>query len=149
MLNLEAVSPQMGGLAKAANAWLKKHEHLVKYFVIGGSASALDIMIFLFIFNILETTALFAHSISVPTAVVFSFFTNARHNFRRSDYWALRMALFCLVCTIGYAVGYLVIEAVLWAGLSANIGKIFSLPLVFVTQYTLNSRVTFREMAIR
>jgi hypothetical protein len=28
-------------------------------------------------------------------------------------------------------------------GLGANLGKIFSLPLVFVLQYLLNSRITF------
>ena len=127
---------------------LREHETLVRYFVIGCSASALDVAIFLFLYNVVGTSALIAHSVSVPTAVLFSFFTNARHNFRVDDYMALRLAAFAAVCTVGYAVGYVVIMAAASVGLGANIGKVLSLPLVFATQYLLNSRITFRKVEV-
>jgi putative flippase GtrA len=132
---------------KAIARLFKKHEHLVKYVVIGATAAALDLAIFMFLFNIMEATALQAHSVSVPTSVVFSFFANARHNFGTTDLWMLRMAIFAVVCTIGYAVGYFVIAIAVSSGFGANIGKILSLPMVFLTQYFLNSRITFRKFA--
>lgn len=127
----------------------QRHEHLIKYFVIGCSASAIDVLLFALLYNAVGTSILVAHSISVPTAVVYSFFVNARANFRTTDRTALRLASFAASCAIGYLVGYGVIVGAAGAGLDANIGKILSLPIVFVTQYLLNSKITFRKAAAR
>ncbi|MDP1556357.1 MAG: GtrA family protein, partial [Hyphomonas sp.] len=85
------------------------------------------------------------------TAVIFSFLVNARHNFKTTDHTALRFLSFCIVCTIGYGVGYGVIvltqSFVEPHALAANVGKILSLPVVFVVQFILNSRITFRKTA--
>jgi dolichol-phosphate mannosyltransferase len=118
-------------------------ERLVKYFIIGVSASAIDVGLFMVLFNIAHTTPLMAHSISVPTSVLFSFIINARHNFYTADHIVLRLISFAVVATIGYAVGYGMIELCRSVGLGANLGKILSLPLVFILQYLLNSRITF------
>ena len=118
-------------------------ERLVKYFIIGATASAIDVGLFMVLFNIAHTTPLLAHSISVPTSVLFSFIVNARHNFCTADHIVLRLSSFTIVATIGYAVGYGMIELCRSVGLGANVGKILSLPLVFVLQYLLNSRITF------
>ncbi|CUH42779.1 GtrA family protein [Ruegeria atlantica] len=126
-------------------ALMKRHETLVKYFVIGCTASAIDVLLFLILYNVVGTSALVAHSISVPTSVLFSFFVNTRHNFKTNDYLALRLASFVIVCGIGYVAGYGVIYAAQAMGLDANAGKILSLPFVFVVQYILNSRITFRK----
>lgn len=126
----------------------RKHQILIRYFLIGGTASAIDLILFFVLFNLVGTSELLAHSISVPTAVVFSFVLNARHNFKTTDHTALRFFSFVTVCVIGYLAGYGVILLV--AGgftdpiLGANLGKIVSLPVVFILQYILNSRVTFR-----
>lgn len=120
-----------------------KHQTLLKYFVIGATASAIDVVLFLLLYNVVGTTPLVAHSISVPTSVLFSFIVNARHNFKTTDHTALRLLSFVIVCTIGYAAGFGVIELCRVQGLGANIGKIASLPVVFVLQYVLNSRITF------
>lgn len=127
-------------------ALCEKHEHLLKYFAIGCSASALDVAVFLVLYNVVGTGALIAHSVSVPTAVVFSFLVNARANFRTHDLMALRLLSFAVACGIGYCVGYLVIAGAMSLGIGANLGKILSLPAVFVTQYALNSRITFRKV---
>lgn len=132
---------------------LAKHEQLLRYFVIGISASALDVILFMVCFNLLGTTVLVAHSISVPTSILYSFTINARHNFKVQDHLVVRLISFFTVCGIGYIVGYGVILAVkniiVGAGhgeiMAANLGKFASLPVVFALQYILNSRVTFRK----
>lgn len=136
-----ADAPPEGRLGRA----LRKHPHLVKYFLIGATASAIDVVLFLVLFNLAGTTALAAHSVSVPTAILFSFFVNARHNFRTNDHMALRLISFVTVCVIGYLVGYAIIETAAAVGAGENLGKIVSLPVVFVIQYLLNSRITFRR----
>lgn len=121
-----------------------RHSHLLKYLLIGGTASAIDVALFLVLFNFVGTSALVAHSISVPVSVLFSFFVNARHNFRTNDYMVLRLISFVVVCTIGYAAGYLVIAGAAQFGAGENLGKILSLPVVFIIQFVLNSKITFR-----
>ncbi len=128
-----------------------ENQTLLKYVLIGATASAIDVILFFVLFNFAQTSELVAHSVSVPTAVVFSFIVNARHNFKTNDYALLRFLSFCVVCVIGYFVGYGVIKAVqaLFSDpvMGANIGKIASLPVVFIIQYILNSRITFRKVA--
>lgn len=121
-----------------------RHETLAKYVLIGATASAIDVILFMALYSGLGTTPLFAHSISVPVAILFSFAVNARHNFRVSDHLALRLLSFVAVCVVGYLAGYAVIVAAVQAGASAGLGKIVSLPVVFVVQYVLNSKITFR-----
>lgn len=139
-----ATLPLLDGLLRHVP---ERHHHLVKYLLIGGTASAIDVALFLVLFNLVGTSALVAHSISVPTSVLFSFFVNARHNFRTSDLMALRLFSFVVVCLIGYLAGYGIIAAAAAAGLGENVGKILSLPVVFLIQYGLNSRITFRRVA--
>ena len=124
----------------------RRHDHLIKYFIIGSTASAIDVGLFLVLFNLVDTSALFAHSISVPTSVVFSFTINAVHNFRTTDHIPIRFASFVAVAAVGYLIGAAVIIIGHDAfGLSGNIAKILSLPLVFAVQYLLNSRISFRK----
>lgn len=135
------------GMRRLLQGRYRRHQHLVKYLFIGGAASAIDVVLFLVLFNLVGTTPLLAHSISVPTSVLFSFATNARHNFHTSDRLVLRLASFAIVCAIGYAAGFGVIAAAAGFGFGENAGKFASLPVVFVIQYLLNSRVTFRASA--
>jgi dolichol-phosphate mannosyltransferase len=126
-----------------ARSKLRHHQHLLKYLLIGATASGIDVVLFLLLYNVVGTGALLAHSISVPTSVLFSFIVNARHNFKTADHMALRLFSFVVVCTIGYMSGFGVIELARQQGIDANIGKIISLPVVFALQYVLNSRITF------
>lgn len=146
-LNTQPPEQIANGFADQMRGHFDTHQRLIKYFLIGVTASAIDVILFLILFNLVGTSTIVAHSISVPVSVLFSFFTNARHNFKTTDHTGLRLMSFVMVCTIGYAAGYAVIVAVANAGLSENIGKIASLPVVFVIQYILNSRITFRASA--
>lgn len=136
-------------LTRRLTALAHKHQTLIKYFIIGATASAIDVVLFLLLYNVAGTTPLVAHSISVPTSVLFSFVVNARHNFKTTDHTALRLVSFVVVCTIGYAAGFGVIELCRAQGIGPNIGKILSLPVVFVLQYVLNSRITFAKWGSR
>jgi putative flippase GtrA len=128
---------------------LRRHEQVLKYLLIGGTASAIDVVLFMVFFNLVGLTEWQSHSISVPTSVLFSFVINARHNFRTSDHMMLRLMSFSLVCLLGFFVGYGVIEGGRSLGVDSNIGKLASLPVVFVLQYLLNSRITFRKIQSR
>ena len=145
MKNKDNAIPSPSHLIKELRKLAIRKQQILKYLLIGASASAIDVALFLALYNLLDTSELVAHSISVPSSVIFSFVINARHNFRTNDYMLLRLLSFCVVCTIGFVLGYGVIMAAEFGGLGANLGKILSLPLVFVTQYALNSRITFRK----
>jgi len=126
----------------------EQHHHLLKYLVIGGLASAIDLLLFLALYNLADTSELIAHSISVPAAVIFSFTVNARHNFKTVDHPTLRFMSFVVVCAIGFAAGYGVVLAAQHIEIGANAGKIASLPIVFAVQYLLNKNVTFRPATV-
>ena len=139
---------QNAGLIEKLRVLASENQQFLKYLFIGAAASAIDVILFFVMFNIVGTTELVAHSISVPTAVVFSFVVNARHNFKTNDYPLLRFTSFSIICLIGYLAGYGVIEAVQsqFADkvMGANIGKVASLPVVFIIQYILNSLQFFQ-----
>lgn len=149
MSNQETNQAATDGLIAKLRGLYELHHHMLKYLVIGGMASAIDLIFFFVLYNMVGTSEFVAHSVSVPTAVVFSFVVNARHNFKTNDHAVKRFISFCIVCTIGYLAGFAVIVSVqqLFANeaVGANIGKIVSLPLVFIIQYILNSKITFRK----
>lgn len=142
MSHLETHPP--GGLLRAIPG---RYHHLARYLLIGGMASAIDVLLFMGLYNGLGTSTLLAHSMSVPVSVLVSFFVNARHNFHTDDHMALRLLSFVAVCALGYLVGFGVIDAATRAGIGPNLGKIASLPVVFAVQFILNSRITFRKAA--
>lgn len=148
MSQMDTNAAAANGMVQKAMTLYRENETLVKYALIGGTASAIDVILFFILFNFVGTSELLAHSISVPTSVLFSFVVNARHNFKTEDYYFLRMASFFIVCLIGYAAGYGVILVVqsFFADpdMGANVGKITSLPVVFIIQYVMNSKITFR-----
>ena len=126
-----------------------KHEHLIKYLMIGGAASAVDVVLFLVLFNVVGTTEAVAQGIAVPTSILFSFVINARHNFKANDYMVLRLISFFAICGLGMILGLWIIQAVAATGIGSsltapeNVGKFVSLPFVFVFQFVLNSKITF------
>ena len=117
-----------------------------RYFLIGGMASAIDVGVFIVLHEFLDFSAIASHSISIPISAIYSFTLNAFLNFKTTDKLLLRFISFSIVVMLGYLLGALVI----WftenfLGLSGTIGKIISLPLVFVFQYFLNAKISFRN----
>lgn len=122
------------------------NKHLIKYFFIGASASAIDLGVYLLLVNLFDWSPLAGHTVSVPLSAIYSFTLNAFLNFKTTDYLLARFFSFSVVVFLGYLVG----AAVIWLiddvlGLGANLGKVVSLPVVFVFQYLLNAKISFRS----
>ena len=129
--------------------------NLLKYFVeskilaylfIGGIAAAIDLGIFVFMYERVGLTAVISHSISVPISAIFSFLCNAFFNFRKTDLLLFRSISFLTVIGLGYLLGLAIIILV---GdilqLGGTIGKLVSLPFVFLFQFYSNSKISFRN----
>lgn len=136
-----AAKPAGGSLADL----LRQHENLIKYGGIGATAVAIDLGVFVVMHEIFDFAPWLAHSVSVGLAVVWSFLLNAFFNFRTTDRLATRFLSFATVSFVGYLVGLVVIWLVVDGfDLGGTLAKVISMPLVFVTQYVLNTRYSFR-----
>lgn len=119
---------------------------LLMYFLIGGVASAIDVGLFVLFYEWIGTSALVAHSISIPVAALYSFTCNAVFNFRTTDRILSRLLSFSTVVALGYGLGALIIWLVVtYTGFGGTVGKLASLPAVFFFQFFLNSRISFKE----
>ena len=129
--------------------------NLLKYFVeskilaylfIGGIAATIDLGIFVFMYEWVGLTAVISHSISVPISAIFSFLCNAFFNFRKTDLLLFRSISFLTVIGLGYLLG---IAIIIFVGdilqLGGTIGKLVSLPFVFLFQFYSNSKISFRN----
>ena len=133
-------------LSETALARRLRDHRLFMYAVIGAVASAIDVGLFVLLYEWVGLPALVAHSISIPVSAACSFGANARYNFRTTDRLPMRAGSFAVVVALGYGLGALVI----WLFASqtpfgATAGKLVSLPLVFLFQFSLNSRISFRQ----
>jgi putative flippase GtrA len=114
--------------------------------VIGGIASAIDVGLFVLLYEVVGISAIIAHSISIPISAIYSFFCNAVFNFRTTDKILSRFLSFSVVVALGYGLGVLIIYFVESnTALGGTFGKLLSLPAVFFFQYFLNSRISFKE----
>jgi len=119
---------------------------MLAYFFIGGIAASIDLGTFVFLYELVGLTAVISHSVSVPVSAIFSFLCNAFFNFRKTDLLLFRSILFFAVVALGYLLGVaiiILIGDILQLG--GTIGKLFSLPFVFLFQFYLNSKVSFRD----
>ena len=129
--------------------------NLLKYFVeskmlaylfIGGIAASIDLGTFVFLYELFGLTAVISHSVSVPISAIFSFLCNAFFNFRKTDLLLFRSISFLIVVALGYLLGVAIIifvEDMLQLG--GTVGKLLSLPFVFLFQFYLNSKISFRD----
>ncbi len=124
---------------------IRKNIHLIRYAIIGAGAVAVDLWVFLLAFNVADWSVLASQSVSVALAVLFSFTLNAFWNFGTTDRLILRFLSFCAVSFVGYLIGLAVIAAVESIIGNVNLGKVASLPVVFVAQYAINNRTSFRR----
>ena len=129
--------------------------NLLKYFVeskmlaylfIGGIAASIDLGTFVFLYELVGLTAVISHSVSVPISAIFSFLCNAFFNFRKTDLLLFRSISFLIVVVLGYLLG---VAIIIFVGdilqLGGTIGKLVSLPFVFLFQFYSNSKISFRN----
>jgi putative flippase GtrA len=128
------------------NELLQKHKQVVIYFVFGSTAALVDLVVYLILYNIFNIEAVISTIISISLATIIGFVLNALINFKVEDKMLLRFASYSATSGIGMAIS----SSMLYVlhdleGLDGNIIKIVSLPIVFVVQYFINSRVSFRK----
>ncbi len=145
---LAAMAAAPGLKGTLAKLWIQQR-NLILYAFIGGSAVAVDVGLFTLLNQVMGWRALVANAVSVPVSVVWSFVLNATINFKTTDVILARLASFSVVSGIGFAASQAIIWAAEAAGVSGFVAKLLSLPLVFVLQYFLNTRLTFREQKLK
>ena len=123
-----------------------QHKNAVLYFVIGINASAIDLVVYLVLFNLVSWSAVVSTIISVSAATVFGFIMNIIFNFKVYDKLFFRFLSYSSVS----GVGLLLSAGFLYffhnkAGFDGNLVKVASLPVVFLTQYLLNKAISFRK----
>lgn len=123
----------------------RKYKNLLMYGAIGASAVVIDLGLFVVLHEVMDVNVWVSHSVSVGVAVVWSFLLNAFFNFGTTDRLWMRFVSFATVSFIGYLVGLAVIAIVTSGDIGGTPAKVISLPIVFITQYLLNSRISFRS----
>ena len=119
---------------------------IVPYFLIGVCAACIDVGVFIFMYEMVGLTALISHSISIPISAIFSFLCNAFLNFKKTDFLLFRFISFVTVIFAGYLLGVVIIIFIDdFLQLGGTIGKLTSLPFVFLLQFYLNSKISFRN----
>lgn len=126
-----------------------QHRNLILYAFIGGSAVMVDVGLFTLLHEVFGWSALASNSVSVPVSVVWSFTLNATINFKTTDVILARLASFAAVSGIGFIASLLIIWGVEGIGQPGLVAKLVSLPIVFILQYFLNSRLTFRDQTLK
>lgn len=124
---------------------INKFEKIVMYGIIGGFAVAIDVGLFWLLDATTNISVILNNAISIFVAMIYSFLMNAFFNFRTRTGLLKRFISFGIVTSFGFLVSSLM----LWilgeaAGLNSVLVKNLTLPVVFIVQFTLNSRFTFK-----
>lgn len=127
---------------------INKHQKLIIYTVIGGGAVVIDVGLFWVLNELADMSVVISNTLSIFTAMLYSFLLNAFFNFRTRDRLLRRFAGFAAVTACGYIVSTLL----LWIfsekmGINGTLIKTISLPVILMVQFSLNSRFTFQQKA--
>ena len=127
----------------------QKYKKVVIYFVFGSTAAVVDLASYLLLFNFFNVSAILSTVSSISLATIVGFVLNALINFKVCDKLLLRFASYSATSGIGMAVSVLMLYVFndLY-GFGGNIVKIISLPIIFLIQYLINSRVSFRKTKV-
>lgn len=117
---------------------------LVRYAAIGAVGVCLDYGLFVVLFDLVGLHEQIANALSTTAGIVNNFALNALLNFRRRDRLLARFLRFYAVGLSGIALTFLLLAVFAGGlGVSADLVKAASLPLVLVLQYTINRRWSF------
>lgn len=125
---------------------LNKHRKIILYGIIGGGAVIIDVGLFWTIDATTNISVVVNNAISIFIAMIYSFLMNAFFNFRTRNGLLLRFVSFAAVTSFGFIVS----SIMLWVlsemvGINSVIVKNLTLPVVFIVQFSLNSRFTFKQ----
>lgn len=124
---------------------INKFERIIIYGMIGGVAVVIDVGLFWLLDATTSMPVVLNNGISILAAMIYSFLMNAYFNFRERSKLLVRFVSFGFVT----GVGFLISSLMLWTmsevmGMNSVLVKNLTLPVVFIVQFTLNSKITFR-----
>lgn len=122
-----------------------RHQQFIKYAFFGGMGVLSDITLYTLLI-ILGINYQIANAVGYLTGTLLSFILNRHYTFDARDYVLKRLITFLSVAFVGYFCSVLLLYAfVQLAGIHAILAKILTLGLVFIIQFTLNKRITFKK----
>lgn len=124
---------------------MKRHRSLLLYGCIGGGAVLIDVGLFWLIDQTTAMNVALNNALSIFVAMVYSFLMNARFNFKTTDNLLPRFISFSGVTSVGFLISTVLIWLLIAVHVPSTIAKVLTLPAVFITQFLLNSRLTFRS----
>lgn len=134
-------------MKEKAQKLFKSHEQFVRYSLIGLTGVALDFVIFLVLFNLLDMNALVANIISTSCGITNNFILNRSLNFKKKDFTLLRFLSFFATGLVGILVSTIIIRIFHdFIGWDANWVKFGAIVVVVLVQYTINKHISFREL---
>ncbi len=117
----------------------------VRYFVIGISGAVLDFSIFALFYNIVGVGEVIANLIGSFFGFNNNFFLNAHFNFKAKDKFLVRYFTYFMICLFGMIVtSVFLYVTVSVLGFDPYISKFFAMAGIFVLQYALNKKITFK-----
>ena len=127
----------------------QEYKQVVMYFVFGSTAALVDLISYLLLFNFFDVSAIVSNIISISLATIIGFILNALINFKVRDRLLLRFVSYSATSAIGMAISSLMLYIFYnLQGFDGNIIKIISLPIIFLVQYLINSRISFRKTKV-
>lgn len=125
---------------------LNKYRTFIIYSIIGVSGIILDFLLFTLLVKVFEVDKYLANFISVSAGITNNFIWNTFINFKTKDNLTKRYISFYLIGSVGTLVGYFILfiftdtfkfDEVIVKGLST--------PVIVITQYFLNKKVSFKQ----
>lgn len=125
---------------------IERHRHFLMYVLIGVIATAVDMLIFFLLSDVLGLHYIISNIISVFVGIFTSFELNSRFNFKKTNLRMRRLISFTVVCLLGMAMGSLLL-ALFYSqlGITKYIAKVLSVILAGVFQYLFNKNITFKK----
>lgn len=122
-----------------------KRRNLIIYIVIGVVGIILDVGAFYVLNRLLGVNLTIASILSSIVGIVNNFTLNLVFNFKKKDAVLKRFASFFTIAMFGLVIGTVLINIFnVGLGIDSVAAKIISLFVVFVIQYTLNKKISFK-----
>jgi putative flippase GtrA len=125
--------------------FFNSRRNLIIYIGIGLVGIVLDVGTFYVLNRLLGVNLTIASIISSIVGIVNNFTLNLVFNFKKKDAILRRFASFFTIAMFGLVIGTVIIN-ILSVGLKLDsvVAKIISLIVVFIIQYSLNKRISFK-----
>ncbi|MDD4527469.1 MAG: GtrA family protein [Candidatus Margulisbacteria bacterium] len=116
-----------------------------KYFLIGISGALLDYSSYYILFHFFHVPYIYAHIVGSLVGFNNNFFLNAFFNFKTKTNLLTRYLSYFMICVFGMVVSstfiYIMVSVM---GFNADVSKILAMGGIFVVQYFLNKKITFK-----